>query len=437
MEGLFDNEYGTSKPTGHEPLAERMRPVSINDVVGQEHILGTGAPLRVFVEQGRLPSLVLWGPPGTGKTTIAKVLATAVKARLTSLSAVDSGVKELREILAQAKRTHGALRPIVFIDEIHRFNKGQQDALLHAVEQGTITLIGATTENPSFEVNAALLSRCRVYRLRELASSAIQAIVERALATDLSLEGVVVDDWDAIIRLSGGDARMALNAIEAAATATPVGEHGERRITVATVEHVLQQTVVRYDKKGDRHYDVISAFIKSMRGSDPDAALLWLAVMIEAGEDPRFIARRLVVFASEDIGNADPQAINVAMSAYLAVERIGMPESRIILGHATTFLASAPKSNASYRAIDAALDFVRTHGSPTVPLHLRNAPSTLMKKEGFGVEYKYPHEADGHFVREQYFAEGVPFEKFYNPDKAEAETAERLRNWWPERWPSC
>lgn len=433
MQGLFDTDEPASHTNAHAPLAERMRPRALDDVVGQEHLLGEQGALKALLSSGILPSLILWGPPGTGKTTLARLIAGATGARLHLLSAVDSGVKELREVLARARHGDSASRPVVFIDEIHRFSKSQQDALLHGVEQGLITLIGATTENPSFEVNAALLSRCRVYRLRELDDAAIRLLVERALLTDPAMKNVEVEDWTTLLRLAAGDARKALNAVEAAASATNV-ENSVKRITSDVLERVLQQNVVRYDKRGEQHYDVISAFIKSMRGSDPDAALLWLAVMIEAGEDPRFIARRMVVFASEDVGNADVHALSVAVNAFLAVEHIGMPEGRIILAQAATYLASAPKSNASYVAIDAALEFVRNGGALSVPLHLRNAPSRHMKEEGYGVEYKYPHNFEGHVVPQHYFADGMSETRWYSPDEMESEISNRLKKIWPKRW---
>jgi putative ATPase len=421
------------------PLAERVRPRTIDDVAGQEHLLGTGAPLRSYVERGELPSMILWGPPGTGKTTLAGVLSAAIGRPMERLSAVEAGVKDLRETLhrAEHQRASGS-RLVLFIDEIHRFNKAQQDALLHAVERGIVTLIGATTENPSFEVNNALLSRCHVYRLRALEDADIRTIIERALTTDevLRSRSIVVDDWDALLSSAGGDARAALNAVESVLGIARPDADGAVHITRDRLRTVLQQRVPTYDRKGDAHYDTVSAFIKSIRGSDPDAALLYLAVMIEAGEDPIFIARRLVIIASEDVGNADPHALSLAMSVFQAVERIGMPEGRIPLAQAVTYLASAPKSNASYVAIDAALAFVREHRAFTVPLHLRNAPTRLMKEQGFGADYRYPHAFDGHWVDEEYFPEGVEPRAFYHPDGqgAEQDIADRLRRNWPKRY---
>lgn len=438
MSGLFD-DIERENADRQRPLAERCRPRVLDDVVGQTHLLGPGAPLRTLVERGTIPSMILWGPPGTGKTTLAAAICTTAGLTMQRLSAVEAGVKDLREIIAQATRqlarTH---RMVLFIDEIHRFNKAQQDALLHAVERGIITLIGATTENPSFEVNAALLSRCQVYRLRSLTDDEVRHIVERAVDSDPQLvdQHVVIDDWDAILSVAGGDARSALNAVEAASAISPVDAGGERRLTRDLIRTAVQQRVLRYDRAGDQHYDTISAFIKSMRGSDPDAAMLYLAAMIEAGEDPIFIARRLIIFASEDIGNADPQALQLAVATFQAVERIGMPEGRIPLGQCVAYLASAVKSNASYVAIDAALNLLRQGADLTIPLHLRNAPTRLMKDEGYGTEYRYPHSFPGHFVDESYFPDGTAEQQFYAPDGDgnEAEIRQRLERWWSRRW---
>ena len=439
MAGLFD-EVESQERDKLRPLAERVRPRTINDVVGQAHLLGPQGPLRAFVERGTLPSMILWGPPGTGKTTLAQAITTSADLEMERISAVEAGVKDLRAIIERAaRRSAKGARLVLFIDEIHRFNKAQQDALLHAVERGIITLIGATTENPSFEVNAALLSRCQVYRLQSLSDDNIREIVERAVSADEALlaRQVVIDDWEALLSISGGDARTALNAVETGATLAELNDDDVRPITRDILRMAVQRKIVRYDRAGDAHFDTISAFIKTMRGSDPDAALYYLAIMIEAGEDPTFIARRLIVFASEDIGNADPRALQIAVATYQAVERIGMPEGRIPLAQCTTFLASAPKSNASYTGIDAALEKIRTGSDTTIPLHLRNAPTRLMKAEGFGVEYKYAHSYPGHFVPGQdYFPEGVGMQHFYKPDGQGAEAAikDRLRSWWPERW---
>jgi putative ATPase len=413
---LFSSHYA-SELRAQGPLAERVRPQTLDDVAGQRHLIAEGAPLRVLAERKELPSIILWGPPGSGKTTLASVLAQTAGMNMERLSAVDAGVKELRTVLAHAERSlQRGERLLLFIDEIHRFNKAQQDALLHAVERGIVTLIGATTENPSFEVNAALLSRCRVYRLQPLDDADIQRLVQHALDVDPQMQRVVVDDWDAVLMIAGGDARTALNAVESSAAMAEIGDDGNRHITREVLESVLQRRIVRYDKSGDMHYDVISAFIKSMRGSDPDAALFWLAAMIEAGEDPKFIARRMIVFASEDIGNADPQALQLAVAVFQAVERIGMPEARINLAHGVTYLSTAPKSNASYVAIEAALAHIREGVDLTVPLHLRNAPTRLMKDEGYGAGYKYPHDYPGHWVEQQYRPSTIEQRKYYDPD---------------------
>ncbi|MBU3698812.1 MAG: replication-associated recombination protein A [Candidatus Kapabacteria bacterium] len=437
MDSLFPEDSVPSRTaSAPAPLSERIRPRRLDDVAGQEHLLGQGAPLRGFVDRGELPSMILWGPPGTGKTTLAGILATSIDANIERLSAVDSGVKDLRDAMrrAEIQRSKGR-RTVVFIDEIHRFNKAQQDALLHAVEDGAITLIGATTENPSFEVNSALLSRCHVYVLRSLPDDQVARIIERAVA-DFRTKGVdiVVDDMDSLLRLSAGDARKALNALEAVVmmhpqTTDPI------RVNAALLSQAVQRRVLNYDKHGDNHYDTVSAFIKSMRGSDPDAALFYLAVMIDAGEDPTFIARRMIIFASEDVGNADPRALGITVDVFQAIERIGMPEGRIVLAQGVTYLATAPKSNASYMAIDTALAKVRDGTGFSIPMHLRNAPTALMKKQGHAQGYEYPHTHPDHFVRAEYLPESAHGSVFYKPTSQGAEQEIRDRHYgrWPER----
>lgn len=433
MEDLF----GESIPSGSEPLAplaDRMRPKTLDDVLGQEHLTGPERPLRRFLESGDTPSIIFWGPPGTGKTSLALVIATMSGCEFMQVSAVEAGVKDVRAVISKASmlRQRGK-RTILFIDEIHRFNKSQQDALLGAVEKGVITLIGATTENPSFEVNSALLSRCLVYTLKPLENEHIRQLILHAIEHDpiLKQKPVEISDWDFLFQMAAGDARRALNAIEAAFHAVPKSI-AKIEITHALLEKVLQQKAPRYDKKGESHYDTISAFIKSLRGSDPDAAIFWLAKMLDAGEDPKFIARRMVIFASEDIGNADTYAITLAVSVFNAVDIIGMPEARINLAQGVTYLASCKKSNASYLAIDKALSVVQNMANPSVPLHLRNAPTTFMKKEGYGAGYKYPHDFPEHFVRERYFPEGMKPEVFYQPTEqgSEKRLKDHLENLW-------
>ncbi|MFY7998870.1 MAG: replication-associated recombination protein A [Candidatus Kapaibacteriota bacterium] len=452
MDTLFDNiptppPSVTTAPDKHTPLAERMRPRRFDDVLGQEHLLGEGAPLRGFAAHGLFPSMILWGAPGIGKTTLALIIAQSAKADFTRLSAVEAGVKDVREILTAAeKRRKSGKNTVLFIDEIHRFNKNQQDALLHAVEQGIITLIGATTENPSFEVNPALLSRCRVYTLQSLTEAHCNTLLQRALqqlSEDLARE-IIPDNEEQLtamlFRLTGGDARGILNALESAVNLAS-GQNNEQDTTTplilsqAHIEAALQQKTPRYDKKGEGHFDTISAFIKSLRGSDPDAALFWLAVMLEAGEDARFIARRMVIFASEDIGNAASEALPLAIAVFQAVDVIGMPECRINLAHGVTFLASCPKSNASYRAIENALAEVRSGVDTSVPLHLRNAPTTLMKQSGYGREYQYPHNFEGHFVEAAYFPAGQE-RRYYTPSDMgdELEIQQRLKMLRPHRY---
>ncbi len=417
----------------HIPLPERIRPRRLSDVIGQTHLLGEQGPLRQAVDQGRLPSMIFWGPPGVGKTTLALLLAEAVDRPFISLSAISAGVKDVREILGQSGDPTGLLPPpVVFIDEIHRFNKAQQDALLAAVEKGKITLIGATTENPSFEVNSALLSRAQVYTLNALDRDELLAVIQRALTLDpiLKQRSVELQETDALFQLSGGDARKLLNLLELI-----VDTHADDEAVVITNDLVIQraqQHVVRYDKSGDQHYDIVSAFIKSMRGSDPDAALYWMARMIKGGEDPVFIARRMLILASEDIGNANPNALLLAGECFRAVQAIGYPECRIILGQTAVYLATSPKSNSTYKAIDAALALAEKTADLPVPLHLRNAPTKLMREQGYGVGYKYAHSYPGNFVQQAFLPEQLQGTRFYEAgDNArERETAKLMESLW-------
>jgi putative ATPase len=410
------------------PLAERLRPSSLSALAGQTHLTGESSVLRKAIEQGRIPSMILWGPPGTGKTTIANIIAHTLAVPYFQLSAISSGVKEVREVIEQAKQVDAA---ILFIDEIHRFNKGQQDALLGAVEKGTITLIGATTENPSFEVNSALLSRCQVYVLKALDEADLVNLLNEAIAKDAWLQSqqVTLQETDALIRISGGDARKLLNLFELvvqSANTKPV------IITDALVMQVAQKKIALYDKQGEQHYDIISAFIKSMRGSDPNGAVYWLARMIEGGEDVKFIARRMLIFASEDVGNANPNALLLANACFDAVSKIGYPESRIILSQCATYLASSPKSNAAYEAIGAALDAVHKKGDQPVPLHLRNAPTKLMKDMQYGKDYQYSHLGEGNFIEQEYLPDALKGTRFYNPGNNAREN--ELRKFLRERW---
>ncbi len=408
------------------PLAERLRPQSLEDFVGQEHLTGEGKLLRTSLAAGKLPSLIFWGPPGTGKTTLARLLAKGSGAFFVGMSAVSAGVKDVREVVAAAeerRRLHGQ-GTVLFLDEIHRFNRAQQDALLPHVEKGTLTLLGATTENPSFEVNAALLSRTRVVTLRPLEEEELVALLKRALASPRGLAGKVEADeaaLGAIARAAGGDARRALTTLVVAAA-------GGARVDEARVAEALQRRTLLYDRAGDEHYNVISAFIKSLRGSDPDAALYWMARMLEAGEEPRFVVRRMVIFASEDIGNADPQALQVAVAALQALELVGLPEGTLPLTQAATYLALAPKSNAVIAAYGRAREAVLESGSLPVPLHLRNAPTPLMKSMGYGGGYQYPHDFEGHWVAEEYLPEALRGASFYRPGQEgrEQELSERL-----------
>ena len=423
--------------TNLPPLAQRMRPQTLSDYMGQSELTHEGSLLSSSLEKNQPFSMILWGPPGTGKTTLAKILSRKFEAVYYELSAVSSGVAKVREILEKGKNAFEmGKRCILFIDEIHRFNKSQQDALLHAVENGSILLIGATTENPSFEVISPLLSRCRVLKLNPLTSEALAQILSRAKSEDvlLSQQNIKMDAKAESLLLSscGGDARKMLNTFELA-----VSLADDKSISDENISNALQQKHVIYDKSGDYHYDVISAFIKSVRGSDPDAAIYWLAVMLEGGEKPEFIARRLIILASEDIGNAEPYALQLATSAFQAVHIIGMPESRIILGQITTYLAAVPKSNSSYQAIDNAMKHIRDNGSGSVPLHLRNTPTKLMKNEGYGKDYKYSHSYPDHFVNDNYMPENfTETPSFYNPSNQGRERflKERLNKLWKDRF---
>ncbi len=419
------------------PLAERLRPKTLDEYVGQTHLVGAGSVLRRSLDAGRLPSLILWGPPGVGKTSLAHLMARQLDRPFFELSAISAGVKDVRESIESARkqRFFNTPAPVLFIDEIHRFSKSQQDALLGAVERGTVVLIGATTENPSFEVIPALLSRCQVYTLEPLTKAQLVTMIDEALRRDEFLRKLNVEilEYDALIRVSGGDARKLYNALElvaeeAHATAVPVDD--------ALVQRVIQNNLARYDKTGEQHYDIISAFIKSIRGSDPNAAVYWLARMLAGGEDIKFIARRLVISASEDIGMANPNALLLATTTMQAVQMVGMPEARIMLSQCVVYLATSPKSNASYAAINEAMAFVRQTGDLPVPLHLRNAPTKLMKEMGYGADYKYSHAGAGNFSEQAYAPDEAQTQVFYRPgdNPAEAGLLERLRRWWPKRY---
>ena len=413
------------------PLAERMRPKKLDDLIGQEHLTGPRGVIRMAIQAGNIPSMILWGPPGVGKTTIANIIANEVKKPFYTLSAISAGVKDIREVIDKAKSSP---RSILFIDEIHRFNKGQQDALLGAVEKGTITLIGATTENPSFEVNAALLSRCQVYILKALGELQLIQLVNQALTKDDALKerNVIVKEYQALLNISGGDGRKLLNLVELITDAL----QGDMEITDKLVMELAQKHIAIYDKSGEQHYDIISAFIKSIRGSDPNAAVYYLGRMVEGGEDVKFIARRMVILASEDIGNANPTALIMATNTFQAVNIIGYPEARIILAQCAIYLASSPKSNASYMAIENALSNIRESGDLPVPLSIRNAPTKLMKKLDYGKGYQYAHSHEGNFVSMEFLPDKIAGTKFYEPGKnaREEELRKYLRSLWKEKY---
>lgn len=417
-----------------QPLAERLRPRTLDEYIGQKHLVGQNAVIRRMIEQKRVSSFILWGPPGVGKTTLANIIAKTLDVPFFTLSAVTSGVKDVREVIEKAKsqRFFNQMSPILFIDEIHRFSKSQQDSLLGAVEQGIVTLIGATTENPSFEVIRPLLSRCQVYVLESLEKEDLLSLLDMAVKKDIVLKekNVKFEETDAMLRYSGGDARKLLNILEL------VVESGATNITDAIVAETLQQNPLAYDKDGEMHYDIISAFIKSIRGSDPDGAIYWLARMIEGGEDPIFIARRLVISASEDVGLANPNALLLANACFDTVSKIGMPEGRIPLAEATVYLATSPKSNSAYEAINSALAYVRETGNLPVPLHLRNAPTKLMSQLGYGKDYKYAHAYEGNFVVQQFLPDGITDHRFWHSQNnaQEIKLQERMEKLWGERY---
>ena len=430
------NNFVPLSPIMSQPLAERLRPRTLDDYIGQQHLVGEGAVLRRMIDAGRISSFILWGPPGVGKTTLAQIIANRLDTPFYTLSAVTSGVKDVRDVIekAQKGRFFNAASPILFIDEIHRFSKSQQDSLLGAVERGIVTLIGATTENPSFEVIRPLLSRCQLYVLKSLEKDDLLKLLHRAVTTDVILKErhIELKQTDALLRFSGGDARKLLNILELVVEA----ESGEVIITDELVVSRLQQNPLAYDKDGEMHYDIISAFIKSIRGSDPDAAIYWLARMIEGGEDPKFIARRLVISAAEDIGLANPNALLLANTAFDVIQKIGWPEGRIPLAEATVYLATSPKSNSAYLAIDSALQLVRQTGNQPVPLPIRNAPTQLMKELGYHDGYKYPHDFPGHFTPQQYMPDDLQNERIWHAQHSPSEQKlyERMVAYWGDRY---
>ena len=421
----------------NQPLAERLRPKTLDDYIGQEHLVGKNAVLRKMIESGNISSIILWGPPGVGKTTLAKIIANTLDRPFHVLSAINSGVKDIREVIDKAKKHQffNKPNPILFIDEIHRFSKSQQDSLLGAVEDGTITLIGATTENPSFEVISPLLSRCQVYILEPLDKAGLLKLIDTALTKDTELKNrkITITEDQAMLRFSGGDARKLLNVLELVVRAD---EDNEIEITDKKVLDRLQNNLALYDKQGEMHYDIISAFIKSIRGSDPDAAVYWLARMIEGGEDVKFIARRLLILSAEDVGLANPNALLLAQSTFDAVHKIGYPEARIILSECVIYLATSPKSNSAYSAIDDAIALVKRTGDLPVPLHIRNAPTKLMKEIGYGKDYKYAHSFEGNFIEQDFLPKKIRKERIYHPQNnpTELKILERLKRWWGERF---